>query len=99
MKYEPSMGKVSSRSAGSVLQASRLNDGWTKMVYVSRVTKQIKYKKKLYNGQGAHWEWCAACFHYKFDNLTYVPIYWDYELSINPWKFMSIPEPINEKMS
>ena len=67
--------------------------------YTLDMPKQIKYKKKLYKGQGAHWEWCAACFHYKFDNLSYVPLDWDYELSIQPWKFMTIPEPINEQMS
>ena len=66
--------------------------------YSLNVHGPIKYKKKLYKGQGAHWEWCAFCFHYKYENLTYVPLEWTYELEIEPWELMSIPEPINEKM-
>lgn len=58
----------------------------------------IRYKKREYKGQGAHWEWCAACFRYKFIYLCSVPLNWDYELEIEPWKLMAIPEPINEKM-
>lgn len=60
--------------------------------------EQVKYKKKLYKGQGYHWEWCASCFHYKFDYSIYVPLDWDYELDIESWKLMVIPEYINEKI-
>lgn len=58
----------------------------------------VRYKKKLYKGKGQHWEWCTACFRYKYSHLSYVPVDWDYELEIKPWKLMIIPEPINETM-
>ena len=66
--------------------------------YTLDTSEHVKYKKKMYKGQGAHWEWCAACFHYKFNHRTYVPLNWVCEISIEPWKLMTIPEPINEKM-
>lgn len=66
--------------------------------YTLDIPKPVKYKKKWYQGQGAHWEWCAACFHYQFDNLAYIPSDWDYKLDVESWEFMTIPEPLNEKM-
>lgn len=66
--------------------------------YAFGVSEQMKYKKKPYKGQGAHWEWCASCFHYRFNHLAYVPLEWDCDLNIEAWRLMVIPEPINERM-
>ena len=66
--------------------------------YTLDIPGQVNYKKKKYKGQGAHWEWCAMCFHYRFWHLAYVPINWSFELKIDDWKLMTIPEPINEKI-
>lgn len=64
--------------------------------YTLAISNPIKYKKQFYKGQGARWEWCANCFHYKFDNLSFVPNDWQNELEIETWRLMSVPEPINE---
>lgn len=66
--------------------------------YTLDIPGKMKYKKRMYKGKGAHWEWCATCFHYSFKNLTYVPLDWDSDLNIEPWKLVTIPEPINEKI-
>lgn len=63
--------------------------------YSLNISKRIKYKKKIYQGQGAHWEWCSTCYHYKFDYLTYIPLEWCCLFTIEPWRLMTIPEPIN----
>ena len=66
--------------------------------YTLDMPGQMKYKRKFYKGKGAHWEWCATCFHYRFSCLAPVPLDWNCELSIDTWNLMVIPEPINEKM-
>ena len=74
------------------------NQKMLRQYYTLTLPEQIRYKKKIYKGQGAHWEWCAACFRYKFSHLSPVPLNWDYKLEMEHWKLMAIPEPINEKM-
>lgn len=74
------------------------NKKMLRQYYTLAIPGPILYKKKRYKGQGAHWEWCGACFRYKFSHSCPVPLNWDYKLEIEPWKFMTIPEPINEKI-
>lgn len=75
------------------------NENKLRQYYTINIPKQTKYKKQVYKGMGAHWEWCANCFHYKFNNMAYVPLEWSCELNIESWKLMAIPEPINDKMN
>ena len=75
------------------------NEKMLRQYYMIGRPGPVRYKKMLYKGQGGHWEWCAACFRYRYDYSSYVPLDWDYELEIEPWKLMTIPEPINERMN
>lgn len=74
------------------------NNKMLRQYYLMNMSGQVRHKKKLYKGRGTHWEWCASCFRYRFDHMSYVPLEWECELRVEPWKLMVIPEPIHEKM-
>jgi len=67
--------------------------------YTVSIPGEKKYIKKIYKGQGAHWEWCNSCYHYRFDHLSYVPLNWEYMINIDPGKLMTIPELINDEIT
>lgn len=75
------------------------NKKMLRQYYTLEIPGSVRYRKKLYKGKGVHWEWCAACFRYKYSNLSYVPLDWDHELAIEPWKLTTVPEAINECMN
>lgn len=60
--------------------------------------EQVKYKKVIYKGQGANWQWCSSCYHYRFIHQAYIPMDWISVLEIETWRLMPIPEPINEEI-
>lgn len=100
-QYRKLWDEIFSKSQGNIILNEKCPICSKKMLfqyYTLSMPKQTKYKKKLYKGQGAHWEWCGCCLHYKFNNLAYVPEDWVCDLNIEPWKLMTIPEPINEKL-
>lgn len=74
------------------------NENSLHQYYQNSKPGKVKYKKVVYKGQGACWQWCGSCFHYTFNHQAYIPNDWICSIEIEQWRLMPIPEPINEKL-